>query len=144
MRIDASELRRGLAAARPFLLSHHDPTEWDRCYALTFLGRRVRLCARCSGIYPGILLGALAPADVVTLLFVAVLPLPALVDWTRTAFTRAAGSNAVRTATGVALGLGYGLGLRRLLLQADARVLAVGLGYAVLAVGLLSLRARGE
>lgn len=144
MPIDTSEIRRGLAAARPFLLSHHDPTEWNRCYSLTLSGWHVRLCGRCSGIYPGILLGLFALTAPGPLLLVALLPLPALVDWTVTAFTRADGYNAVRTATGAVLGVGYALGLRRLFLQGDGRVLAVGAGYALLAAVLLALRAAKE
>ncbi|MFB6138661.1 MAG: DUF2085 domain-containing protein [Halobacteriaceae archaeon] len=154
------DLRAGLAegwrATRPYLLSHHVPADHDRCYALAVGDRRVRLCARCAGIYPGIVagivafalgaphtlaaLGAPAAPDAVALALVAVLPAPALLDWTATAFTDRAGLNPVRTATGALLGAGYGLGLGRLFVAGDVRVLAVGLAYGLLAVALLAAR----
>ncbi len=54
-----SEVRAGLAETRRYLLSHHKPEEWNRCHAVGIPGRKrpLRLCARCSGIYPGIALG---------------------------------------------------------------------------------------
>lgn len=134
--VDPAEVRAALAATRPYLLSHHEPAEWDRCYAPTLLGRRVRLCARCLGVYPGIGLGLAALlADLPVpsgLAAVAFLPLFALVDWTLTAFTGRRGTNTVRTATGAALGYAYGLGLG-LLFGGDLRVLAVGAAYALVA-----------
>ena len=138
--VDWGEVRAGLAATRPYLLSHHEPEEYHRCYAPTVAGRRVRICARCLGVYPGIAAGLLVSVSgwplPTGLLAVAVLPLPALVDWTATAFTARRGWNPVRTATGAALGYAYGVGLAALFLDGDLRVLAVGAAYAV-AAGLL-------
>lgn len=143
MRADRTELRAGLAETRRYLLSHHEPGDWDRCYQPVVFGRRVRLCARCSGIYPGILAGALASlasADALGSVFlVAVLPLPALLDWAVTAFTDHRGFNPVRTLTGGLLGFGYALGAALLLGAGDLRVAAVGAAYALAAGGLLAL-----
>ena len=146
MAIDRSELRRGLAETSEYLLSHHVPAEYYRCYAPTIFGRRVHVCARCSGIYPGIALGVaaalLGPPLPTGLLLVAVLPLPALVEWALTAMTDRRGYNAVRTITGAMLGYGYGLGLARLLSQGDRRVIAVGVAYALAAGTLLAVQRR--
>lgn len=132
-----SELKAGLAETRRYLLSHHEPSGYHRCHTLRFRGRTVRLCARCSGVYPGIALGLVlfvtglfAP---VHLGLVAALPLPALLDWCLTHFRPAEGSNAVRTATGALLGTGYGLGLGYLLGERELLVLLVGVVYALLA-----------
>ncbi|MFW6437072.1 MAG: DUF2085 domain-containing protein [Halococcoides sp.] len=143
MDVDRSELRRGLAAARPYLLAHHVPGRRDRCYRVG----RFDVCARCAGVYPGIVLGVLAfgfaPRPLASPVLVAVLPLPALLDWTITTLGHWSGTNIVRTATGAALGYGYGLGLGHLLLAGDLRVLAVGVAYAALAGGLLAVARRG-
>ncbi|MBZ4417729.1 DUF2085 domain-containing protein [Myxococcus sp. RHSTA-1-4] len=91
-----------------FWLSHHHPDEYNRTYVLG----GVRICARCLGTYP-VMLAALtglfalrAPLhwrwDVPVVL---ALTLPALVDWAVGRFRPASGSNAVRTLTGVLLGL---------------------------------------
>ena len=146
MDIDRRELRRGLAKARPYLLSHHLPKRRHRCYHLRPLGHRIDVCARCSGVYPGIVLGVLAfflsPDPFASLVVIAVLPLPALLDWTLTSLGNYRGYNPVRTGTGAALGYGYGLGLGQLFLAGDLRVLVVGVAYATLAGALLVLARR--
>lgn len=147
MDVDSAELREGLAETRRYLLSHHLPSERYRCYAPAVFGRRVHVCARCSGIHPGIAAGLLAGLTGSTaftgLLLVAVLPLPALIDWTLTTFTDRRGYNVVRTATGALLGYGYGLGLVHLFVGSDIRVLAVGAGYVLAAAVLLYLSRTG-
>lgn len=145
--MNRDELRKGLARTRPYLLSHHTPSELYRCYAPELRGRRVHLCARCTGIYPGILVGlvtavltsGIVHSPTVSLFVVLVCPLPALVDWTVTTFSRRRGYNAVRTATGLLLGLAYGIGLYRLVLGGDLRILLVGVVYAVVAGSLIAL-----
>lgn len=143
MALNWEELRRGLASARPFLLSHHPPAEYDRCYAPALRGRTIRLCARCVGIYTGILAGVLAALEAPLLaggvVLVAVLPLPALFEWSLDALTPWTGSNPGRTATGLLLGYGYGLGLVSLFVRGTAAVAAVGVGYGILAAGLLAV-----
>jgi uncharacterized membrane protein len=137
MTIDWAEVRKGLAEARPFLLSHHLPSEYDHCYAPVIRGQTVQLCARCTGIYPGILGGLVAffvaPTMLRHVMIVAVLPLPALLDWSLTALGSRDGSNPVRTVTGALLGYGYGLGLGHLLVGRNVAVLLVGLCYGLLA-----------
>jgi uncharacterized membrane protein len=101
--------------------------------------RPLRVCARCSGIYPGIALGVtlvLTGALPVVPWLVAVLPAFALADWARSQFTARRGRNSVRTASGFGLGFAYGMGLLGLL-GGDSRVavLLIGLGYALLAGG---------
>lgn len=142
--VDWVELRGGLRETRRYLLAHHEPSEWYRCYAPTVFGRRLHVCARCAGIYPGIAAGLLAytvgPAWLVDIALVALLPLPALVDWALTSFTERRGYNPVRTVTGGLLGYGYGLGLILFFLGGDMRVPVVGVAYAVLAGALLAVQ----
>lgn len=135
------ELRDGLRETRTYLLSHHVPAERYRCYAPRVRGHKLHLCARCSGIYPGIALGVavhlLELSPLTAFLFVVVFPLPALVDWVLTTFTGRRGSNLVRTASGALLGYGYGLGLVYLLRGHVVPTLAVATAYALLAGVLL-------
>ncbi len=146
--VDRAGVRAALAETRRYLLSHHEPADYDRCHAPVVFGRRFRLCARCSGIYPGLAAGLAAflagPAWASGLLVVAVLPLSALVDWTATAFTPRRGTNRLRTATGAALGYAYGVGLGRLFLAGDLRIVAVGLAYGLAALGLLLYARAGD
>lgn len=140
----AREFRRGLAATAPYLLSHHEPDERERCHTVAVGDRRLHLCARCTGIYPGIALGialtvgGLWPAWVSLPWLVALLPAPALADWARSALRNRPGTNAVRTLTGAGLGLAYGTGLASIFAGRHLPwVVGVGVGYGVLAaVGL--------
>ncbi len=121
-----------------FWLSHHHPEEYNRTYVLG----GVRVCARCLGTYPvllAVLVGLIAVRaplawrwDVPVVLG---LTLPALVDWAVGRFRPASGSNAVRTLTGVLLGVALGRSLSvhmqkplpPVLLWQGALVLAVAL-----------------
>ncbi|PTL76127.1 DUF2085 domain-containing protein [Vitiosangium sp. GDMCC 1.1324] len=97
-----------------FWLSHHHEDEYNRTYLLG----GVRVCARCLGTYPvllAVMVGlfkARAPLvwswDVPVVLGLTV---PALVDWAVGRFRPASGSNAVRTLTGVLLGMALGRSL---------------------------------
>lgn len=97
-----------------FWLSHHHPEEYNRTYLLG----GVRVCARCLGTYPVMLLVMVlllrlrAPLSWRwDLPLVLGLTAPALVDWAVGRFRPAAGSNAVRTLTGVLLGVALGRSL---------------------------------
>lgn len=136
-------VKTGLRRTTPYLLSHHRASERHRCYSPAVAGRSVDLCARCLGVYPGIVLAFAADrwllASPVPVSLVALLPLPALVDWSATAFTARRGWNPARTATGLLLGFAYGSGLLSLLRARVALVLGVGVCYALAAGALLYL-----
>jgi len=146
-----AELAAGLRATGRYLLSHHEREHWDRCHAVAVPGvdARIRLCARCSGVYPGIVAGALgalwgvlsvAPA------LVALLPAATVVERLAERADGVAydGANWARTATGALLGVAYGLGLVGLLGRPAARgwVVAVGVVYVGVAAALLWVEQR--
>jgi uncharacterized membrane protein len=141
--VDRSGLRAALAETRHYLLAHHEPHRYHRCYAVRVRGQTVRLRARCSGVYPGVAAGlALFLTGLfasVHLAVVALFPLPALVDWLVTHVRSTDGWNPVRTTTGFLLGTGYGLGPGLLVLDGELLVLGVGIGYALLAGVALAL-----
>lgn len=107
----ALEARQPKAPQSPFWLSHHPPDE----YARTFRIGSVHVCARCLGTYP-VLFAAIAvqlalnarlswrfdgPWSIALLL-------PALTDWSFGRFRPHAGSNLIRTGSGILLGLALG------------------------------------
>lgn len=141
-KFDRIEVQKGLAETRQYILSHHDRSEWYRCYDPVIFGRRIHICARCLGIYPGIIAGILAypifPTVFHHVIFVGLLPLPALVDWTLTAFTKHRGYNIARTITGALLGYGYGLGIVLLFSEFEMSMLILGGIYVIIAGTLLT------
>lgn len=144
MEIDKTELRKGIKETQQYLLSHHERDEWYRCYALVVFNRRIHICARCLGIYPGIIAGILTHLlwfnEFINHLLIALLPLPALADWSLTSFTKYQGYNVIRTTTGALLGCGYGLGIGVLLIGPNTVVFSIGLIYAFASVILLKLK----
>ncbi|MFC7071662.1 DUF2085 domain-containing protein [Halovenus rubra] len=142
-----SEIQSALDETCQYLLSHHEPSDYHRCYTLQIRGHSVHLCARCLGLYPGIAVGV---GCFLTNLFspihfflVALLPLPALIDWSVTHLLAPEGSNTVRTITGGLLGIGYGIGLGYVLVERAPTVVVIGLFYAV-AAGVVLWRYYGE
>lgn len=144
-RWERDELSAGLRTTRRFVLSHHEPHDWDRCHTVRLprTDRPLRLCARCSGIYPGIALGILLSvtgAFSVTLPVIALLPAFTVGERVLEATTGYRGSNPLRTATGLLLGTGYGMGLVALTNpRMRLGVLVVGVAYAVVAATLLAI-----
>ncbi len=41
------------------IVSHHPPSHYSHCLRVSFLGRSIYFCSRCSGIYGGMGLGLL-------------------------------------------------------------------------------------
>jgi len=135
------ELQRALAGMGPYLLSHHRADERYRCHRLRVGGRGVAVCARCSGVYPGIAAGlALVLTGTGAALWpwlVALGPAPALVDWVATTLGARRGHNGARTATGALLGAGYGVAIPWFLADPELWLAGVALCYGALAaVGL--------
>ena len=131
------ELRIGVRRTLPYVLSHHEAHHEDRCYVVP--GTDIRVCARCSGVYSGLLLG-LATAVVApwSVYVVALLPAFALADWWLESVT--GGSNEVRTLTGLLLGIAAGWGLHLVFSSFWWVSVAIFAAYGVLAGYLLRSR----
>lgn len=137
MGFSRKEFQKGLVETQKHILSHHKQSNWDRCHKVSIFSWNIRICARCSGIYPGIIIGlttySLLSVGFSNLILLFLLPLPALFDWSLTSFTKRGGNNIIRTITGASLGYGYGIGLVELLIKHDFRVFLLGVIYALVA-----------
>lgn len=100
------------------LLSHHRSDQLHLCYRVGLGSRQVCLCARCAGLYPGLLLvlglgrwtGPWPWWLDFALLFLA--PLPALIEWGLTIATgKPERANWLRSLAGLGLGAGIGANL---------------------------------
>jgi uncharacterized membrane protein len=125
------------------LLAHHRREEADRCVQLPLGPLRIALCARCLGLYPTLVAAllvqaALAPPPLGAAEWLLCLPglFPALLDWGLGWLGRRRGSNAMRVATGIALGISLGRGAWLYLHDARSEVFWVQLG--LLALGALA------
>ena len=97
-----------------FLLSHHSPEKLNRTIHISIKGRHLYLCARCTGVWTGMMSIFLAffsvdlPAWLYVLLL-AVLPAPATVDWITQSCKLRESRNAIRIGSGFLLGVSWGL-----------------------------------
>ncbi len=105
--------RGDLKKAILYLLSHHTEDHLDRALCLNFLGKKLYVCARCTGLTLGFISGILLQTfSIITnleqnlsLLLAIALALPAMVDWwTQSVFGRES-RNYIRVLTGYVLGL---------------------------------------
>jgi hypothetical protein len=120
----------------PIWLAHHWPDQYDRCVVI---GRR-HVCRRCAFMYPiafvvtGLSLAGLALPSPWSQLALAVLPLPALVEfvgehrrwWAYSAPRQAP----LATLQGIGMGVGFG---RYLDAPADPWFWVIALGYSLIA-----------
>ncbi|MDH5791764.1 MAG: DUF2085 domain-containing protein, partial [Candidatus Bathyarchaeota archaeon] len=87
------------------LIEHHPPWQRDRCLSLSLKGRRVYLCARCSGTVLGFVAGSIIVLGYPSLYSVVLLALPALIDWGTQKLCLRESTNMIRVLTGFSLGL---------------------------------------
>ncbi|MFB6284234.1 MAG: DUF2085 domain-containing protein [Halobacteria archaeon] len=141
-----NEFKKGMRRTGRYVLSHHLPDQYHKCYSIRILGKRLHICARCTGVYIGILSAAFVSFFTQLIqanpyLFVVVFPVFALMDWSLTSFTGWRGRNLIRTVTGIFLGFGYISGLVLLFTTQDWPVsLASAVMYGCVAGILILLR----
>ncbi len=99
------------------MLSHHPPSLYGHCLRVTFRGRSLYLCGRCTGIYGGLGLGILSiillqvplePSWAWFILAVA-MGLATVVDWTSQRLTPRKTTVQVRFWTGLFSGFGLAI-----------------------------------
>lgn len=139
------EFREAVKDTSKHLLSHHRPDRYYRCYSLSFFDRDLHLCARCTGIYPGIIAGLISISLFETSLpplWIAISVIPTFIEKYLTGIRGHRGLNSVRTLTGFLLGLGYINGLITILRNPfQPYLIGIGILYIVLA-GILILKQR--
>jgi len=129
-----------------FLLSHHKPEKLRRTIRMSLRGHNIYLCARCTGIYAGIvsvfvaLFLGFTPSSYLYLPLLSILPMISAVDWVTQSCKLRESRNTIRVFSGYLLGIAWGLfflllvkGMFLLFLQA----LAV-LGAYILAISLIA------
>jgi uncharacterized membrane protein len=98
-----------------FLLSHHSPKKLHRTIHIRMRGKDLYLCARCTGLWAGIISTLLAFFSGIIfpiwffLPLLMVLPAPAMFDWVTQSCKLRESRNAIRIGTGCLLGIAWGL-----------------------------------
>lgn len=93
-----------------FLLAHHFASELDRCWQVRLAGRRLWICARCSGLYPALLIVLVLqllwpiPRGAWDVAWLGLPGWPALIDWARHRLGRPSWGNVPRAISGAFLG----------------------------------------
>ncbi len=104
------------------LLSHHPPSQYGHCLRITIKGHSLYFCARCSGIYGGLilsipiflLLDSITPFRLFQpswLWFLVALPLgfATIIDWVTQRVTPRKTTVRIRAITGLASGIGLAI-----------------------------------
>lgn len=95
------------------LLAHHEPDKFYKTFEVSFFYKKIRLCARCTGIYSGIIftilyfLLSLHISHSIALIIIYVFPIPAILDWGIEKYNLWKGNNTTRLVSGFLLGICY-------------------------------------
>lgn len=133
-----TEFKFGLRETSKYVLSHHLPKDYDRCFVVG----KTHLCSRCSGIFAGILFGALlyhfSILNQYYFYFIAFFPVFMLIDWFLTKKQKFKSTNMIRAGTGFLCGQAYYLGVVLFINNfPNIPILVIGVVYAIL--GLIAL-----
>ena len=135
----AGDFREGVQ----MLLSHHPPSMFGHCLRVSFMGRSLYLCGRCSGIYAG-LGGGLLFLFIFQIqlnpewlwFFVAVaLGYTTIIDWMSQRLTPRKTTNFTRAATGFMSGLALAI----IFFLANLAYMLVALASMSASIGLVGL-----
>lgn len=135
------ELKKGLEETSKYILSHHEASEHFRCYSLKLGKRTLRFCARCTGIYLGIIAALVSQRFYsAPLLLIAASGIPTLVEKYFTGVKDYRGHNFARTSAGILLGYGFFHGLTRIIeTPLEVSLWALAGFYGVSAIALIYL-----
>ena len=125
------------------LLSHHPPSLYGHCLRVSFRGRSLYFCGRCTGIYGGLGLGMLLilmfQLDLTPKWFwfflSLVLGFTTVVDWMSQRLTPRKTTNHIRAITGFC----SGFGLAVIFLLGDLSFMLVTLGIMAGSVGIVGM-----
>ncbi len=125
------------------LISHHPPSLYGHCLRLSFRGRSLYFCGRCTGIYGGLVLGIvlllifqvnLTP-EWFWFMFSVLLGFTTVVDWMSQRLTPRKTTNHIRAITG----FGSGFGLAIIFLMGNLYYMLVALAVMSGSVGVVGL-----
>lgn len=128
--------RRRFLDVLHLLISHHEPPYMHRCWRLTLCGHTLYICARCSALVIGVLVGLLFQFFIirievtpVTFFLAFLISLPAAIDWSTQSLGLRESRNPLRSLTGFLLGLAVGYVLSSLNLFYYLLVVLLYVGY---------------
>ncbi len=125
------------------LLSHHPPSLYGHCLRVSFRGRSLYFCGRCTGIYGGLALGIILlllfqvnlNPDWFWFMFSVLLGFTTVVDWMSQRLTPRKTTNHIRAITG----FGSGFGLAIIFLMGNLYYMLVALAVMAGSVGVVGL-----
>ena len=126
------------------LIAHHEPAQYHKTLRFRIFNTYIRLCARCTGIYLGIIatillsVSAINIPHVFQLLIIFAFPVPAMIDWGLDKYNLWKGSNTTRFVSGFMLGICYiFLWARFIQNPLDPMVWSIAVVYSAIAAGII-------
>ncbi len=95
------------------LIAHHEPDQFHKTIGFHVSNKDIRLCARCTGVYFGIIttllsfLLSITTPHIFQLVIIFTFPIPAIIDWGLDKYSLWGGSNTTRFVSGLMLGICY-------------------------------------
>jgi len=136
-------LTKGFLVSFKYVLSHHDQKDYHRCYCFNIGSNKIYLCARCLGIYIGIILGFIIYFlefinEKFYLPFLIIAPLFTFIEWASVSFANYKSNNFLRTFLGIFLGVAYAFGLILFFVKfPNIQITLIGFIYALAAIVLI-------
>ena len=125
------------------LISHHPPSQYGHCLRVSFMGRSIYFCSRCTGLYGGLGIGVLAIALLgialepswLWFLIALALGFTTVVDWMTQRISPRKTTNHIRFVTGTTSGIGLAI----VFLLANLVYMLLTLGVMVFSVAIVSI-----
>jgi uncharacterized membrane protein len=129
------------------LLSHHGYYEFDRCFLIKTGGEEFYVCARCTGLYVGIIAGiaillghSIILVNAPSIVMIFGLPSIAFLDWGLYMLGVRRGSNFTRAISGFCLGIACWYYLVALIINKERWFVILGVVFWILIYNILLKR----
>ena len=115
--MDLHDKKEKILSFLQLLISHHQESYYDRTLSLKIRGKKIHLCARCTGIMSSLLISSIIMGFLRFFLHVSLDPylslilavfflIPTLIDWSTQKLEFRESTNSIRIGLGIFLGIG--------------------------------------
>lgn len=140
------EIKKGLILTGKYFLSHHDISEYHKCYHISVFDKNIYICSRCLGGYFGLTIGILIALSnllnpILSLILIAIFPCFTAIDKSLSIFFNIEMNNLIRTVNGFFLGIAYSFSIF-LLINNVFRIHIFIIGFCYLLIAFILIKVK--